>query len=153
MAARRAAGLPSAKPPDAETGARFAVSVAGKEQGYVILPLEAGPRHVVFLAGETAVANFYAAATAAQLLEEGRCVYHSAAVIDYPDVLGRSYLLKRWNALAELDRDLDGLERMSLYKLNKAYAGYEGRTKAWHQPDALFRTGVAESGSGAARTA
>jgi len=121
-------------------------SVGGKEQGYVILPLEAGPRHVVFLAGETAVANFYAAATAAQLLEEGRCVYHSAAVIDYPDFLGRSYLLKRWNTLAELDRDLEGLEGMSLYKLNKAYAGYEGRTKAWHQPDALFRTGVAEVG-------
>ncbi|MGE5258819.1 MAG: beta-N-acetylglucosaminidase domain-containing protein [Hyphomicrobiales bacterium] len=121
-------------------------SVSGKEQGYVIQPLEAGPCHVVVLAGETSVANFYAAATAAQLLEEGRCVYHSAAVSDYPDFLGRSYLLKRWDTPAELERDLDGLERMSLYKLNKAYAGYEGITKAWHQPDALFKAGVAKAG-------
>jgi hypothetical protein len=121
-------------------------SVSGKAQGYVIQPREAGPCHVVFLAGETAVANFYAAATAAQLIEEVRCVYHSAAVSDYPDFLGRSYLLNRWNTLADLDRDLEGLGEMSLYKLNKAYAGYEGKTKAWHQPDALFKAGVAEVG-------
>ena len=101
---------------------------------------------MVFLVGETAVGNFYAAATAAQLLEEDRCVYHSAAVIDYPDFLGRSYLLKRWGTLADLDRDLEGLELMSRHKLNKAYAGYEGRTKAWHQPDALFKAGIDEAG-------
>ena len=72
-------------------------SISGRDQGYVIAPVETGPCHVVFLAGETAVGNFYAAATAAQLLEENHCIYHSAAVIDYPDFLGRSYLLKRWD--------------------------------------------------------
>jgi len=121
-------------------------SISGRNQGYVIAPVETGSCHVVFLMGETAVGNFYAAATAAQLLEEDRCVYHSAAVIDYPDFLGRSYLLKRWETLADLDRDLEGLEMMSLHKLNKAYAGYEGRTKAWHQPDALFKAGIDETG-------
>lgn len=121
-------------------------SISGRDQGYVITPMETGPCHVVFLMGETAVSNFYAAATAAQLLEEDRCVYHSAAVIDYPDFLGRSYLLKRWETLADLDRDLDGLEMMSLHKLNKAYAGYEGHTKVWHQPDALFKAGIDEAG-------
>jgi hypothetical protein len=121
-------------------------SISGRDQGYVITPVETGPCHVVFLVGETAVGNFYAAATAAQLLEEDRCVYHSAAVIDYPDFLGRSYLLKRWETLADLDRDLEGLEMMSRHKLNKAYAGYEGRTKAWHQPDALFKAGLDEAG-------
>ena len=121
-------------------------SISGRDQGYVITPVETGPCHVVFLVGETAVGNFYAAATAAQLLEEDRCVYHSAAVIDYPDFLGRSYLLKRWETLADLDRDLEGLEMMSRHKLNKAYAGYEGRTKAWHQPDALFKAGIDEAG-------
>jgi hypothetical protein len=94
--------------------------IHGSNQGYVIAPVETTAGHVVFLAGETAVANFYAAATAAQLLEEDRCVYHSAAVIDYPDFLGRSYLLKRWETLADLDRDLEGLEMMSRHKLNKA---------------------------------
>ena len=121
-------------------------SISGRDQGYVITPVETGLCHVVFLVGETAVSNFYAAATAAQLLEEDRCVYHSAVVIDYPDFLGRSYLLKRWDTLADLDRDLEGLEMMSRHKLNKAYAGYEGRTKAWYQPDALFKAGIDEAG-------
>ena len=35
---------------------------------------------------------------------------------------------------------------MSRHKLNKAYAGYEGRTKAWYQPDALFKAGIDEAG-------
>ena len=121
-------------------------SISGRDQGYVIAPVETGPSHVVFLVGETAVGNFYAAATAAQLLAEDRCVYHSAAVIDYPDFLGRSYLLKRWETLADLDRDLEGLEMMSRHKLNKAYAGYDGRSKVWHQPDALFKAGIDETG-------
>jgi|WetSurMetagenome_2_1015567.scaffolds.fasta_scaffold22136_1 hypothetical protein len=120
-------------------------SISGRDQGYVITPVDTGPCHVVFLVGETTVGNFYAATTAAQLLEEDRCVYHSAAVTDYPDFLGRSFLLKRWETLADLDRDFEGLELMSRHKLNKAYAG-EGRTKAWHQPDALFKAGIDEAG-------
>ncbi len=118
----------------------------GDPQGYVIAPFEAGACHVVFLVGESPLGSFYAAATAAQLLEGERCVYHSAAVVDHPDFLGRSFLLTRWGRLADLDRDLEGLERMSRHKLNKAYAGYEGRTKNWHQPDALFKAGIGETG-------
>lgn len=121
-------------------------SVGGNPQGYVIQPLDTGSCHIVFLVGETAVGNFYAAATAAQLLEADRCVYHSAAVIDYPDFLGRSYLLKPWETPADIDRDREGLERMSRLKLNKVYAGYENRTKAWYQPTALFKSGIAEIG-------
>ncbi len=121
-------------------------SVSGKPQGYVIHPLDSGPCHVVFLVGETALGNFYAAATAAQLLEEDRCVYHSAAVIDFPDFLGRSYLLKPWETPADIDRDREGLERMSRLKLNKIYAGYENRSKAWYQPTALFKSGIADIG-------
>ena len=121
-------------------------SVGGNPQGYVIQPLDAGSCHVVFLVGETAVGNFYAAATAAQLLEADRCIYHSAAVIDYPDFLGRSYLLKPWETPADIDRDLEGLERMSRLKLNKVYAGYENRTKVWYQPTGMFKSGIAEIG-------
>jgi hypothetical protein len=121
-------------------------SISGGPQGYRITPVETGPCHAVFLVGGSALGSFYAAATAAQLLEEGRCVYHSAAVIDYPDFLGRSYLLKRWESHADLERDLAGLEMMSRYKLNKAYAGYEGRTRVWHRPDALFKAGIDEAG-------
>jgi hypothetical protein len=121
-------------------------SVGGSPQGYVIQPVDAGSCHIVFLVGETAVGNFYAAATAAQLLEADRCVYHSAAVIDYPDFLGRSYLLKPWETSADIDCDREGLERMSRLKLNKVYAGYENRTKAWYRPTDLFKAGIAEIG-------
>jgi hypothetical protein len=121
-------------------------SAGGKQQGYAIQPLDAGSCHIVFLIGETAVGNFYAAATAAQLLEADRCVYHSAAVVDYPDFLGRAYLLNPWGSPADIDRDADGLERMSRLKLNKVYAGYENRTKPWYQPTALFKSGIAEIG-------
>jgi hypothetical protein len=120
--------------------------IGGQPQGYVIQPVDSGPCHVVFLVGKTALGNFYAAATAAQLLEEERCVYHSAAVIDTPDFLGRSYLLTPWQTPADIDRDLDGLERMSRLKLNKAYAGYENRTKAWYRPADVFQAGIAQIG-------
>jgi hypothetical protein len=119
---------------------------SGNPQGYVIQPVDTGACHMVFLAGDTAVGNFYAAATAAQLIEEERCIYHSAVVVDYPDFLGRSYLLKRWETLAELDRDIEGLELMARLKLNKTYAGYGGPAKDWHRPDALFKAGIAEIG-------
>ncbi len=118
----------------------------GNPQGYVVAPVEAGGCHVVFLVGESALGSFYAAATAAQLLERERCVYHSAAVVDHPDFLGRSFLLTRWGRLADLDRDLEGLDLMSRHKLNKAYAGTGGRTKSWYQPDALYKAGIAETG-------
>jgi len=118
----------------------------GREQGYVITPLDAGPCHVVFLTGASSVGNFYAAATAAQLLDGDRGLYHSFAVIDYPDFLGRSYLLQRWETPAGLDRDLEGLELMSRYKLNKAYVGYEGRTQKWYRPDDQFKTGIEKAG-------
>jgi hypothetical protein len=121
-------------------------AAVGRPQGYVIQPVDVGACHVVFLYGDTALANFYAAATAAQLMESDRCVYHSAAVVDHPDFLGRAFRLKRWETPADLDRDLEGLERMARFKLNRAYAGYEGRTQAWHRPDALFRAGIAAVG-------
>jgi hypothetical protein len=120
--------------------------IGGNPQGYVIQPIDAESGHVVFLVGETALGNYYAAATAAQLIEDGRCVYHSAAVIDYPDFLGRSYLLNAWESPADIDRDGEGLERMSRLKLNKVYAGYENRTKTWYRPTDLFKAGIAEIG-------
>jgi beta-N-acetylglucosaminidase len=67
-------------------------------------------------------------------------------VIDYPDFLGRAYLFARWNTAEELDLDLARLEAMSLFKMNKVYAGYSGAGKVWHRPDGLFEAGVAEAG-------
>jgi hypothetical protein len=117
-----------------------------KSQGYVIRSRSLGHALVVFLLGETPAGTFNAAATSVQLLEEENCIYHDAAVVDFPDFLGRSYCLKNWQSTAELRRDIDAIDRMSLYKLNKVYCGHN-RTKAdWHLIDDLFREGVEEAG-------
>jgi hypothetical protein len=42
--------------------------------------------------------------------------------------------------------ELDEAEGVLSYKLNKVYAGCEGRTKVWHEPGALMKSGIAEIG-------
>ena len=121
-------------------------SIRDKQQGYIIKAEQVGNSHVVFLWGETAIGNFNAVATAVQLFENDECIYHNATVIDYPDFLGRSYGFKNWKNKKELQNDLDAVERMSLYKLNKVYFGYNRTGKNWHQIDALYREGVKAAG-------
>ncbi|MFZ0612805.1 MAG: beta-N-acetylglucosaminidase domain-containing protein [Desulfobacterales bacterium] len=120
--------------------------VAEKSQGYVITSQPVGQARVVFLLGQTPAGTFNAAATAVQLLEEEKNVYHDARVADFPDFLGRSYCLKNWQSAAELRKDLAAIDRMSLYKLNKVYCGHNRTHPAWYMIDDLFRAGVAEAG-------
>ena len=90
----------------------------GREQGYLVVPLEAGECHVVFLAAESAIGSWYAATTAAQLIDAENGLYHSARVVDHPDFLVRAYRLKAWASLAELDRDLQRRQREFREDLN-----------------------------------
>jgi len=120
--------------------------IRDKQQGYIIKAEQVGNSHVVFLLGETPIGNFNAAATAVQLFDNDECIYHNATVIDYPDFLGRSYVFKNWKNKKELQNDLDAVERMSLYKLNKVYFGYNRTKKNWHQIDPLCREGVKAAG-------
>ncbi len=96
--------------------------------------------------GATPIGNFNAATTALQLFENDEFVYHNATIVDYPDFLGRSYVFKNWQNKKELYNDLNAVERMSLYKLNKVYFGYNREKKNWYQPDALYREGLKEAG-------
>ena len=121
-------------------------SISNKQQSYIIKAEQVGNSHVVFLWGETPTGNFNAAATAVQLFENDGCIYHNATVIDYPDFLGRSYVFKNWENKKELQNDLAAVERMSLYKLNKVYFGYNLKKKDWHQIDPLYREGVQSAG-------
>jgi hypothetical protein len=121
-------------------------SVRGNAQGYVIKSEHFGRGHVVFLMGVTSIGNYYAATTAVQLFENDQFVYHNATIVDYPDFLGRSYVFQDWRREAELQRDLDAVDRMSFYKLNKVYVGYDRKKKNWYQPDELFRRGLVEAG-------
>ena len=121
-------------------------SVQDNAQGYVLKAERSGHGHILFLMGVTSIGNYYAATTAAQLFENDRFVYHNATIVDYPDFLGRSYVFKNWRSEDELQRDLDGVARMSFYKLNNVYVGYDREKKNWYRPDALFRRGIAEAG-------
>jgi len=121
-------------------------SISDKPQGYIIKSEQVGNTHVVFLMGATPIGSYYAAATALQLFEDKQPVFHDAVVIDYPDFLSRSYVFKHWKDETELRNDLDNVERMSLYKLNKVYLGYRRANRTRFQPDALYRQGLSESG-------
>jgi hypothetical protein len=95
--------------------------IRNRDQGYIIKSERVGNTHIVFLMGRTPLANFYAATTAAQLIDNGHGVYHDALVIDYPDFLSRVFTLRRWRHPDQIQRDLKNIETMSRYKLNKVY--------------------------------
>ncbi len=115
-------------------------------EGYAIESRKVGPWSVVFLMGATPIGNFNAAATAVQLLDDTRCIFSNAAVRDYPDFTGRSYVFPSWGDSSELKEHLGHLQRMAAYKLNKVYVGKHGRTPLWHRPEAVFQQGIAEIG-------
>jgi len=121
-------------------------AVIDKPQGYVIKALEIGQTRIVFLVGDTPLGRYYAASTAIQLFEADKAVYHNATVVDYPDFLGRSYTFKNWTNITELQSDLNSMPRLSRYKLNKVYAGYNRRGAQWFQLDDLYLRGIADAG-------
>ena len=121
-------------------------AVGDKPQGYVLKAAQIGNSHIVFLDGESPLARYYAAATAIQLFEADKAVYHNATVVDYPDFLGRSYVFKNWKNSEELQNDLNSMSRLSLYKLNKVYLGHNRRGAIWFQVDDLFRRGIEDAG-------
>ena len=120
--------------------------INGKNQGYVISSQYVDDRLVVFLLGNFPIGNYYAATTAAQLLEDDNGIYHNAAVIDYPDFLGRSYLMKGWRDEKEMEHDRKSVQRMSRFKLNKAYIGNLRSAAKWFQPSVVYTKGVAAVG-------
>ena len=120
--------------------------VEDEDQGDVIKSTRIDQTHIVFLYGKTPLAGYYAAATAIQLFEADQAVYHNATVVDYPDFVGRSYVFKNWKNSAELQNDLNSIARLSLYKLNKVYLGYNRPGEKWYQADDLYRRGIREAG-------
>ena len=121
--------------------------IRNKQQGYIIASEKVGNAQAVFLNGTTPLANYYAAATAVQLFADNACVYHNAAVIDYPDFLGRAYVFKKWENSRELENDINAMEKMSLFKLNKVYLGYNRSGSSWFKIDALYRRGIRDAGN------
>jgi hypothetical protein len=117
-----------------------------KPQGYAIKGARIGDSHIVFLYGETPLARYYAAATAIQLFDTDKTVYHNATIVDYPDFLGRSFVFKGWKNMEELEDDLHSLARLSLFKLNKVYLGFHRPGATWYETDDLHRQGIKDVG-------
>jgi hypothetical protein len=121
-------------------------AIQDKNQGYIIKSSQIGNRHTVFLMGRTPVASYYAAATAVQLLEPERGVYHDATIIDYPDLLSRGFAFRKWQNKKELDRDLENIAGMSRYKLNRVYVGYIPARKIWQHSVPIYLEGIKAAG-------
>jgi hypothetical protein len=121
-------------------------TIQGKKQGYIIKSKRIGNNHIVFLMGQTPLGSYYAATTVVQLLENNDGIYHDAAVIDYPDFLSRAFRFKTWQNKTELQWDLDNIERMSWFKLNKVYVGNISIHEVSQQPDSVYLKGVREAG-------
>ncbi len=120
--------------------------IRDKNQGYIIDSRQIGDSHIAFLVGRTPVASFYAAATAVQLLEPDSGVYHAATVVDYPDFLSRSFAFKKWQNKRELDRDLENIDGMSRYKLNRAYISPVPARKLWQDSVPVYLEGIKAAG-------
>lgn len=122
-------------------------SIQDKEQSYIIEPLP-GKSNLVFIAGRDPIGDYYGATSLVQLMDKDTNLYHSATILDFPDITGRSYLFASWNNQEELIEDIGSIDRMSRLKFNKAYVGY-GQTrgrKNWYAPDNLYINGVSLAG-------
>jgi hypothetical protein len=124
----------------------FSKPIKENQQGYVISSEKIGNATVVYLIGATPVGSYYAATTVVQLIDADEGVYHNNTIVDYPDFLGRSYCFKNWHTESELQHDLNTIDRMSQFKLNKVYAGNNRKGTSWYQPESLFRQGIRAAG-------
>jgi len=123
-----------------------AVSLPDHAQGYIVACERIGACTVVFLLGVKPVGSFYAAATAVQLLEPDRPVFHTATVVDYPDFSGRSFLWSNWHTEAELQQGLDRIASLRALKFNRVYVGNDRRDRRWWNQSDLYVTGVRQAG-------
>jgi len=121
-------------------------SPANHPQGYALISERVGGCPVVFLIGNSPAGSYYAAATAVQLLDPARPVFHSAAVADQPDFSGRCFLLPNWKTKAQVQRAVDRMAWMQFLRFNRAYIGYDRRDRQWYRKSDLFAGGVERVG-------
>ncbi len=119
--------------------------IEGEEQGYFIKRLSSCP-NVIFLAGNTETGDFYAVTSAVQLFDKHKNIYYYADIIDYPDFLGRSFMLRTVREKEDIEHNLVDIKRMSAYKLNKLYSSYVDPTKDWLNPPQMYLDGLHDVG-------
>jgi hypothetical protein len=92
--------------------------ISGKAQGYFIYTTT-DLNNVVFLYGNEPVGDYYAAASAIQLFDNKKFIFHNAQVIDYPDFLLRNVRIDPCNIKEDLSAGT--FEQLLLHKINGAY--------------------------------
>lgn len=115
-------------------------------QGYTIIPDSLYP-NLIYLTGVTGVGDYYAAATAVQLLDDSLFIYHQAIITDYPDIEQRAFLV---SPVAEASNTMDYspfLSDMAELKLNWAYLDYYRSRTLWRQESRAYLDGLKIIGS------
>lgn len=117
----------------------------GHEQGYIIQPDSLSP-NLVHLVGSDAEGDFYAAVTAAQLLDESSFVYHQSRIIDYPDIRQRSFLISAVTASSGEIAHGGKLDDMLMLKMNRGYIDYYRSRTLWESTGTAYLRGLNEIG-------
>ena len=98
--------------------------IENKPQSYFIYTNSDIP-NLVFLSGNKAIGNYYAATTAVQLFDNKKFIFHNAKVIDYPDFRNRYYHISTYGEISDISKDIKYSEILAGYKLNGAYISNE----------------------------
>lgn len=119
------------------------------EQGYKLITSDAGHSDIISIEGFDNEGTYYGIGTLIQLIDNTQNIIFGADIYDYPDFLGRSYLLNSWANDSDFIADYENLERMSMLRFNKAYVGYgQGKNrKDWYNPSPLYISSVQQIGN------
>ncbi|MBN2213132.1 MAG: beta-N-acetylglucosaminidase domain-containing protein [Bacteroidales bacterium] len=92
--------------------------ISGREQGYFVYTTP-DLSNIVFLYGNKPAGGYYAAASAVQLFDNKKFIFHNAQIIDYPDFPERNILMKA----SEIKNDIrKGVyQELILNKINGVY--------------------------------
>jgi hypothetical protein len=115
-------------------------------QGYIIQPDSAFP-NLVYLTGGSPHGDFYAAATAIQLLDDSLFIYHQASIMDYPDIPERAFLISPVAAASNPIDYSPYLSDMAALKLNWAYLDFYRSRTLWQQESQAYFNGLKTLGA------
>jgi hypothetical protein len=110
-------------------------------QAYIIRPDSTYP-NLVHLSGASPEGDYYAAATAVQLLDDSLFVYHQASIVDYPDIPSRAFLISPVAAASNPIDYSPYLSDMSALKLNWGYLDFYRSRTLWQQESQAYLEGL-----------
>jgi hypothetical protein len=125
-------------------------ALQGREQGYIIQPDSLAP-NLVHLIGSDAEGDFYAAVTAAHLLDDSLFVYHQSSIMDYPDIAQRSFLISAVSASSDDMPYRGSLDDMLTLKMNRGYLDYYCSRSMWEATGTAYLKGLSELGKEAGK--